>query len=713
MAASIPDEWFCPIGRELMTDPVIGPDGVTYERANIERWLATNATSPMTRDPMPAGSLIPNMALKHTIGSWLSVNPERVGQRIVAPPIPTVPGFTKHPLEIKASIYNRELHVALIPPQTAARQPICFIAILDNSGSMNESASMAEGTENFGFTRMDLTKHASHTILETLEPQDLFALVTFSTEARIVLQPTQVTADNKARIKAAINGVHPDSSTNIYDGIRKAAGIANHPDMAGKHIVAMMMTDGYPNMDPPRGILPTLATLQMANPWTLHTFGFGYNLDSALLENISKWGRGLFGFIPDCSMVGTVFINFLAHMLSTVVPNAEVVCRLDFEDGTQATETVQVGPVVSGQVRQVVLPTGDGGRALRGASVVYDGDTFAAERADQASEFITCYADYKRLLRALIDAGGAAATATTLIDAFLATHVAAAGRDPRVAAMLRDVRSDTEGEGQVGMAATTPAHYNRWGKHYMHAYLRSQDLQQCMNFKDPGLQIYGGDMFHTIQAAAETVFCTLSPPKPSGAPALGLGRGGGTAPLIASIASMSVFHNASSGCFHGDNAILMANGAYKLVKDVVVGDAVKTPTGSAQVRYTVECRSHARSQPMTIHGKLCITPWHPIRVDGAWVFPADVASYTSRLVSVVHNFVLDKDHVVIVGDVECCTLSHGLKGAVIEHAYFGEAVLKDLRIKAGGADSGHVCYENLKTVRHPVSGAIIGWIDAP
>ena len=708
-SVSIPDEWFCPIGRELMTDPVIGPDGVTYERVNIERWLATNSTSPMTRDPMPAGSLIPNMALKHTIASWLSANPERIGHPIVAPPIPTVPGFTKHPLEIKACLYNRELHVDLIPPQTATRQPICFIAILDNSGSMGESAGMAEGTENFGFTRMDLTKHAAHTILETLQPQDMFALVTFSTEARIVLQPTQVTDDNKVRIKTSINGISPDSSTNIYDGIRKAASIANLPEMAGKHIVAMMMTDGYPNMDPPRGILPTLATMRMVNPWTLHTFGFGYNLDSVLLENIAKWGRGLFGFIPDCSMVGTVFINFLAHMLSVVVPNAELTCNMTFADGTSTSETVQLGPIISGQSRHVALPMSTRSDDPRSVSVVYEGATHAAEPVAELSEFVRCYTDYKRLIRTMIDNGGGPDVANPLLEAFVTKY--RGSTNDNIKAIVRDVQSDTEGEGQISLASTTPAHFKRWGGHYMRAYLRSQELQQCMNFKDPGLQIYGGDMFHTIQTDADNIFCTLPPPKPSGHPMLR----SGTASLMATaaLASMSVFHNASSGCFHGDNMIMMADGSVKKVRDVVVGDHVKTPRASARVRYTVECRSNAKSQPMTQYGELSITPWHPIRVGGEWKFPADVASYTSRLVKVVHNFVLDSDHIVIVGGVECCTLAHGFKGPVIEHAYFGDTVLNDLRVKAGGAESGHVVYENLKTVRHPSTDMIIGWIDAP
>jgi len=37
-----------------MTDPVIFPDGYTYERSAIEEWLKKHANSPYTRQPMQA-----------------------------------------------------------------------------------------------------------------------------------------------------------------------------------------------------------------------------------------------------------------------------------------------------------------------------------------------------------------------------------------------------------------------------------------------------------------------------------------------------------------------------------------------------------------------------------------------------------------------------------------------------------------------------------
>lgn len=39
--------FLCPITRELMTDPVVDPDGNSYERSAIENWLQEHSTSPI------------------------------------------------------------------------------------------------------------------------------------------------------------------------------------------------------------------------------------------------------------------------------------------------------------------------------------------------------------------------------------------------------------------------------------------------------------------------------------------------------------------------------------------------------------------------------------------------------------------------------------------------------------------------------------------
>ncbi|XP_032233884.2 WD repeat, SAM and U-box domain-containing protein 1 isoform X2 [Nematostella vectensis] len=65
---NIPDEYLCPISRDVMRDPVIAADGYSYERESIESWLqAGRLTSPMTNAPLRNSTLTPNRMLKNII----------------------------------------------------------------------------------------------------------------------------------------------------------------------------------------------------------------------------------------------------------------------------------------------------------------------------------------------------------------------------------------------------------------------------------------------------------------------------------------------------------------------------------------------------------------------------------------------------------------------------------------------------------------------
>lgn len=77
-------------------------------------------------------------------------------------------------------------------------------------------------------------------------------------------------------------------------------------------------------MNPPRGIVPTLIKFldleKLPRP-NIHVFGYGYELDTYLLSEIAETGHGTYTYIPDCSMVGTAFVNFMASALSTITSN--------------------------------------------------------------------------------------------------------------------------------------------------------------------------------------------------------------------------------------------------------------------------------------------------------------------------------------------------------------------------------------------------------
>nr|AFK33972.1 unknown [Lotus japonicus] len=66
-----PDEFKCPISKELMKDPVIVASGQTYDRPFIQKWLNSgNQTCPQTNQVLAHTLLIPNHLVREMIEQW-------------------------------------------------------------------------------------------------------------------------------------------------------------------------------------------------------------------------------------------------------------------------------------------------------------------------------------------------------------------------------------------------------------------------------------------------------------------------------------------------------------------------------------------------------------------------------------------------------------------------------------------------------------------
>lgn len=61
----------CPLSGGIMLEPVIDPDGFSYEKAAILQWLETHTTSPITDRPLAPHQLRPNRTLRCVIQSLL------------------------------------------------------------------------------------------------------------------------------------------------------------------------------------------------------------------------------------------------------------------------------------------------------------------------------------------------------------------------------------------------------------------------------------------------------------------------------------------------------------------------------------------------------------------------------------------------------------------------------------------------------------------
>ena len=219
-----------------------------------------------------------------------------------------------------------------------------------------------------------------------------------------------------------------------------------------------------------------------------------------------------------------------------------------------------------------------------------------------------------------------------------------------------------------------PTPHGARGKHYLPSLASAHSLGQCNNFKDPGVQHYGGPLFRVLREAAEKTFVDLPPPKPAGPDEATLaimrqyGIGAAAAAPAAPV-DMSQYYDRGGGCFAGDSLVHLASTAggvarggepgsgkpgsdrSKRADALVKGDVVvafrmgrggAVTWGAATVR--VVCETEVRDSVLLVGipgeatpsgvppgGGVRITPWHPILLaapggSARWAFPAHVAA---------------------------------------------------------------------------------------
>ena len=691
-------DFICPISLEIMRNPVSDRDGINYEEEEILAWLRTSNTSPSTRRPLFAADLRPNRVLKEQIERYLS--------QTSAAPVPAVSPFADAPLTVSGVLEGDVLNVQVTPPENGSRQGVVMGIGVDCSGSMGLLACDTNETGGLAFTRLDLAKHTVRALATMLNENDKLFLVKYSDSAQLVLPPTAMTDAGKEQAFEIIKALVPGGSTNIWHCLQTMNQVSSKAEFASSNVVTALLTDGLPNIRPPsQNEASSFEALARAG--NLSTFGFGYDLDSKLLSAIAAVGGGSFGFIPDYSMVGTVFINWAATALATAAKDKTVV--VDYADGSRSlhsTGLIQYGQPRNVTIRNHLFP---GVKKPVRVSLQDSRDASVAVTAGALSDYVKARDDVSQAIRQCIGHDGVG----SFYDGIYAQW--ASSDDSRARELVRDVKPVGEDdEGQIAMA---PRYWAKWGKHYSRAYKRAIDLEQCMNFKDPGLAVLGGALFHEHQTLGDTVFCNLPPLEPTGQvppsspSAVASAAQAAYANRSAPINMGSVFMNQSNGCWAPGSLVRMEDGSRRPIEALRRGDRVWTASGAAAtVVYSLALGTKNRSQGMCKYEGLWITPWHPVVRDGAWVFPSSFTTIQDRIMPVVHNLVLDGGHVVDVDGVLTVTLGHGITGDIIGHGFFGsmDAVLGTLAL-VPGFETGHVVFDDLRAKKDPVTNMITGW----
>lgn len=653
--------------------------------------------------------------------------------------------------------------VSVKTPEGQERTPSDICCVIDTSWSMSMEAtvqSAAGKSESNGLSMLDVAKHAVRTVIRTLGPKDRVAIVEFCRNARVVLPLLEMDDDGKRVAEAKCDEIVFGPGTNLWNGLNKALMTLREkasPDRFG-HI--MLLTDG--ETEERKDVMKHLIADKMTHerlPGTINAFGFGYEIDSDLLVEIAAFGDGTYAFIPDAGFVGTIFVNSMSNLLATLARDARLSLQADsgaeiksIMGGWEAKKngdnvySINLGNLQSGQSKDIVVLMD-----VKGSSASDEPYLVASLDFSTLKSKFTCTAEANageklastdlvephRCRLAFVDALEKAASIAKLDSGLnlsedkleeaqniikeVATQILASGMkdDEKVAALLEDV------QGQCCEALSRLDYWKKWGRHYTPSVMFAHRLQQCNNFKDPGVQFYGGQVFRDLQTTADNAFDSLPAPKLT--PAMWRYTGNGrvimnpsfvhptrttprTGAAPAPAVSMAAYNDRYSGCIDGSSLTALASGEPRYVSDVAKGDRLAAFGGKVvDVICVVRTRCNAGHAALVeLPGGLRLTPYHPVQVSGKWCFPADLAAAQVFPCDAVYSFVLQGAPDLLAGGVPCIGLGHGIEEGAAKHSYFGtDRVLMDLE-SLPGYGSGHVELPEGCFVRDPETGIVCG-----
>jgi len=713
----IPPEFICPISLEIMKVPMIFPDGQTYEKDSIKKALSINPHSPLTKISMKFEEGKINYALKNLIETFLKQNPQiNPNEKIEVEreKIQNIPKKEKIEFsEISANYIldpknekSSYINIKLKPKNPNKRNPLLLIAMLDISSSMNEDACKdVKEMEDLSFSRLQLVLHSINTIISSLENDDLLCLITFNNRGEIILDPINMDEDGKKTSFKTIKKIIPKGATNIWDALRIGTNVAKKYSETNYNTNLLLFTDGEPNINPPMGIVPSLKEyLSDINvKFTISTFAFGYNVDSKLMEEIANYGNGIYGYCPDCTMVGTIFINFMSNILTSISPIVEI----DVSNNSLNNKIV-IGGLYEDVYRNCLIKVNSDDIKNTKINVLIKnsnqefnvniGNEIINE--NEKKEFLNQYYRFKLidLIQRNLNIKDKS-IAEKEINELYNEIKNIKDKSEFLNNLLIDLIDDNPNHGQV-LKAFDNKYYEKWGKDYLPSFLRFHIVEQCGNFKDQSLQLYGGEKFNEYRKKCNKIFLELQPPE-----------------RIENNYehhhhhynnnynynySMDRFMDYDGGCFNGNGNVKLINNKIKKVKDIVKGDIL---FNGSIVECVIITKVKKKQFAVEINNVL-LTPYHPIFYNGNWVFPINVKEPEEYYIDYWYNLILRNGYSVNINNIDAITLGHNQNYGILKHPYFGtEKVIQDLKSYMG-FDNGLVFINEMPKVIRDENGFI-------
>lgn len=219
-------------------------------------------------------------------------------------------------------------------------RPLNLTLVIDKSGSMAD------------LDKMTRVKEGLKALVSKLRPSDVISIVTFDSNAQVLLPPQSVASGQ--RVREAIDTIEPGSSTNLNCGLMLGYEQALQRYSKGSTNRVVLLTDGIANQgetDPKKIANNSLAFNDRGID--VSTIGVGKDLNTDLLQTLARTGRGLFHFVADTGDIRKVFEDEVQSLISPIgtEPNLEIDAGL----GAQIERVYGYQPEVKGGHARISL----------------------------------------------------------------------------------------------------------------------------------------------------------------------------------------------------------------------------------------------------------------------------------------------------------------------------------------------------------------------
>jgi uncharacterized protein YegL len=646
------------------------------------------------------------------------------------------------PIEYSSSQLFGHEKILSITNKLLTQSKIRFVLLIDNSGSMEGS-------------RLNLVKHACKSIIKSSNENIEISIFTFSTKGVMVQQFYIMNMHNKDIFIKDIDNIKTDGTTNLDLGLDVSMNyIENYPNPENITTHLLVFTDGEPD-NKELSIYENLLKpyyIDNKNPCTIDVFGFGNSLSLDVLKTIYTIGNGIFGYISDINMIGTIFGNYFANVTSTTINNVTIRYELEDKDGEIIIKTIDVGDIQSMQTKYYILEIPKD-YSLGFTSIEYlispdSHDSYSSEEEKNKNierieelpqidveeykiELIKLRINIINILNNFINNKTNITSAKeSFKDVYNIFHKKFLSNNDllvyesvkEIQKLLFDIKSNDVQKGQIMRALDN---YNTWGKYYLISLFQAHLKQNTINFKDDSLQIYSGTISKRLYEEFNTIFNTIPFVERNS-------YYSSSSSYSQSTTTAADYNYRGGGCFDENMIVHVMDNNLDVhnikLKDLKKGDTLIDSHGKLKnIEYILKTK-YVNQKMYNLNG-LIGTDTHPIFINDEWIKMKDAEDaieiknyqgtyiYSFSLLNIQET--MTNSLSFEINEIPCAAFGHGdldkdindKKYSILSSTFWGQTILNIFRILDNNKlliDDTLTLDNDYEYIRDNISGWCIG-----